>query len=86
MTVHFKTEHSCQIYNRGTVTITISSDSYHVGWRLHTSDREEHVASTFQLKEETVPIHQTIKVSLLEKPQCLVLRLSCVPKKVGVNQ
>ena len=61
MTVHFKTEHSGQVYNQVTVTITVSLDSYHVGRRLGTSDKEEHAAPTFHLKEETVPIRQTIK-------------------------
>jgi hypothetical protein len=58
----------------------ISLDSYDVGCRLGTSDREEHPEG----RGGTYP--SIYKVSLLEKPQCLVLRLSCVPKKVGVNQ
>jgi len=62
------------------VTITISLDLYHVGWRLGTSDREEHAASTCHLKEELVPIRQTIKCHYLRNHNVWFYALVVFPR------
>ena len=62
-------------------TITFSLDSFHVGWRLGTNDREEHAASTFHLKEATVPICQTMKCHYLRNHNVWFYALVVLPRK-----